>query len=95
MAVIIILLYMAQMVTEDRATPLWHRRRMLEINELGSVLISDEELDASAPTAPIVVEASAPGLKSMQISIPTSVDVEKDGVLATAAAGAGKKVVFN
>lgn len=83
------------MVTEDRATPTWHRRRMLEIDELGSVMISDEELGASAPTPPIVVQASAPGLKSMQVSIPTSVDVASDGVLAVAAKGAGKKVVFN
>lgn len=83
------------MVTEDRATPTWHRRRMLEIDEPGTVVVSDEELGASAPTPPIVVEATAPGLKSMQISIPTSVDVATDGVLAVAAKGAGKKVVFN
>ena len=82
------------MVTEDRATPTWHRRRMLEIDEPGTILISDEEV-ASSPTPPIVVEASAPGLKSMQVSIPTSVDVATDGVLAVAAKGAGKKVVFN
>jgi hypothetical protein len=82
------------MVTEDRATPTWHRRRMLEIDEPGSVHIADEELGATPPV-PIVVEASAPGLGSVQISIPTSVDVANDGVLAVAAKGAGKKVVFN
>ena len=37
------------------------------------------------PIGPIVVEASAEGLGSTQISIPVSTDVEKDGVLAVAA----------
>ena len=83
------------MVTEDRATPTWHRRRMLEIDQPGSVFVADEELGLGAPPEPIVVAASAPGLKSMQISIPTSVDIANDGVLATAKKGAGKKVVFN
>ena len=84
------------MVTEDRATPTWHRRRMLEIDPPeGSVYISDAEIHLNAPPEPIVVEASAPNLKPVQITIPTSVDVATDGVLAIAAKGAGKKVVFN
>ena len=33
---------------------------------------------------PIVVEASAPGLPAATFSIPTSLDAEADGVLATA-----------
>ena len=39
-------------------------------------------------TSPIVVEASAPGFAPVTISIPVSVDVEKDGVLAVARATA-------
>ena len=35
-------------------------------------------------TEPIVVEASSPGLKPARISIPTSIDVDQDGVLAVA-----------
>ena len=86
------------MVTEDRASPLWHRKRMREIDgELanGPVFVSDGVYDPVETVEPIVVEASAPGLPPAQITIPTSIDIATDGVLAIAAKMAGKKVVFN
>ena len=39
-------------------------------------------------TSPIVLEASAPGYAAVSISVPVSVDVAKDGVLAVAKATA-------
>lgn len=86
------------MVTEDRATPLWHRKRMREIDgELtdGPIFVSDGVYDPAETMEPIVVEASTPGLPPAQITIPTSIDIANDGVLAIAAKMAGKKVVFN
>ena len=43
---------------------------------------------------PIVVEASTPGLPAARVSIPTSSDAATAGVLAAAAAAAGKPVDF-
>jgi hypothetical protein len=49
---------------------------------------------AQAAAEPIVVEARAPGLAPARVSIPVSTDVEADGILSVAEAGAGKQVDF-
>ena len=56
--------------------------------------MSGTRTGAMVDSAPIVVEASAPGLAPVQISIMTSTDTTTDGVLAVAEAGAGKPVNF-
>ena len=43
---------------------------------------------------PIVVEASAPGLPPVRVSIAVSTDAAADGIAAVAEAGAGKQVDF-
>lgn len=48
----------------------------------------------SGETGDIVVEASAPGFKPAQITIPTSTDAATAGVLPVAEAGAGQPVNF-
>ena len=45
-------------------------------------------------TSDIVVEATSPGFAPAYLKIPTSTDVDTDGVLAVAQAGAGKPVDF-
>lgn len=63
----------------DASTPLWHRRRMLEIDvesgRDGSTLI---DMRSSASAEDIVIEASVvgnPGIAPAQLTIPVSVDL--------------------
>jgi hypothetical protein len=65
-----------------------HERELLASIDMGI----DHKL-MSQDTAPIVVEASADGFESVQMSIATSTD-SSDSVLATAEAGAGQPVNF-
>ena len=84
------------MVTEDSATPDWHRDRMLEIDgaDANSIVIPPNS-DRSGAAEAIVVSIASEGLTSATVSIPVSTDVSKDGVMAVAAATAGKPVTFN
>eukprot|EP00040_Diaphanoeca_grandis_P001426 m.18499 g.18499 ORF g.18499 m.18499 type:complete len:1036 (+) comp12050_c0_seq1:272-3379(+) len=81
-------------VTKDCSSTAAHRARILAIDNYAS---SDIVASPSDPCTaePIVVQASAPGLKSVMITIPTSLDVDADGVLAVAEATAGQKVIIN
>ena len=83
-------------VTEDSATPDWHRDRMLEIDgaDANSIVIPPNS-DRSGAAEAIVVSIASEGLTSATVSIPVSTDVSKDGVMAVAAATAGKPVTFN
>lgn len=85
------------MTTQDRSSPAWHRARLLEIDVNSGAGQSahivpplEDEATLAAP-APIVIQASSPGLRTATISVPTSTD-PADGVLAVAARSAGKKV---
>ena len=51
-------------------------------------------MTSGCDAAPIVVEASAPGLAPVRISVPVSVDSAKDGVMAVAKA-TGSSVSFS
>jgi hypothetical protein len=74
------------MVTEDRASPAWHRARLLQIDRDGNrrtkIVAPGDELKGKDDF--IVVTASSPGLPDVTISIPLSVDAAQDGVLAVA-----------
>ena len=61
--------------TSDHATPLAHRRRLLEVDLEGG--ISTRVADGAAPGAlpPIIVTATAAGLKPATLAIPLSADV--------------------
>ena len=91
------------MSTTHAAGPAWARDRVREIDiETGvrtTVLGSTPHgtphaADAQAAT-PIVVRATADGLTPGTVTINTSTDPDTDGVLAVAAAMAGKPVVFD
>ena len=83
--------------TEDKSSPAWHRLRLQEIDiESGlqtriTTHTGNTTIDAAAE--PIVLKASAPGLPSATLKIPTSTD-PADGVMQVAAASAGKRVTF-
>ena len=86
------------MVTEDSATPDWHRDRMLEIDGAANSIVvpsNSDRSDRSGAAEAIVVSIASEGLTSATVSIPVSTDVSKDGVMAVAAATAGKPVTFN
>lgn len=92
-------------VTQDSASPAWHRERLIQIdaergNGVRVLPPSGVNADAAAGAdagagdgadpAPIVVSASSPGLGTATISIPVSNDMAKDGVLPVAARSVGK-----
>lgn len=85
------------MTTEDKSSPSWHRERLQEIDiEAGTqtriaTKTGDDAIDNVA--VPIVLQATAPGLSTATITIPTSTDVA-DGVMHVAAASAGKPVTI-
>ena len=73
--------------TENAASLPHHRRRMIQIDRDGGIrthIVSPE--DSSPRANAIVVEASAKGLGSSQVSIPVSSDAKIHGVLAAAKA---------
>jgi hypothetical protein len=85
------------MTTEDKSSPPWHRERLQEIDvEAGMqthiiTKTGDDAIDNNA--TPIMLRATAQGLPSATITIPTSTD-PADGVMEVAAASAGKPVTI-
>ena len=78
-------------VTVDAASPSAHRDLLIEVDGGGGGggsccdgIITVVPGNGTAPTDPIVVEASAPGLASSTVSIQVSTDLDADGVLAVA-----------
>ena len=67
------------------------RELLAKIDVSGPMAVAIEEEEGAEP---IVVEASTPGLPSVKLSIPTSNEYKKEGVLAVAEAAAGKPVDF-
>eukprot|EP00051_Salpingoeca_urceolata_P004109 m.62678 g.62678 ORF g.62678 m.62678 type:complete len:996 (-) comp13376_c0_seq3:134-3121(-) len=61
--------------TEDRATPLWHRHRLAQVHADTPMAHSTVVTDANAAVDPIVVSATADGLKSDQLSIPVTANL--------------------
>ena len=61
-------------------------------SERTSELAAAARAAADTTATPIVVEASSPGFAPARVTIPTSTDLAADGVMAVAAAGAGKSV---
>ena len=80
-------------VTTDAASP--DRDAVLEVDidraaaaaasVGGGAVVTIVPTAVAAPTAPIVVRASAPGLAASTVSIPVGADPAVDGVLAVAA----------
>eukprot|EP01043_Picozoa_sp_COSAG02_P047906 COSAG02_NODE_4642_length_5137_cov_4.568877_1_plen_438_part_00 len=81
--------------TEDKSSPPRHRGRMQEIDvDSGAqTRIITETSDDAAAATPIVLQATAQGLLSATITIPTSTD-PSDSVMQVAAASAGKRVTI-
>ena len=77
-------------VTEDRASPAWHRRRLNQIDAHAGALT--KIVEAPQPLAPIVLRATVEGLPPASVAIPVSADPAAT-VMAVAAASAGKPVV--
>lgn len=77
-------------VTSTAARFQRERRLLAQIDRHGPMAAGSSQ----EAVEPIVVEASSPGFDSVQISIPVSTDLEADGVMAAAAAAAGKPVDF-
>ena len=72
-------------VTEDNATSVEHRRRLLQIDREGGVRTRIIPPEASIKASKeIVVEASVAGLGSSSVSIPVSSDAATDSVLSVA-----------
>lgn len=81
-------------VTQNAASPPWHRSRLAEIDLDGHAgpteLIASGVLDATS----IVVQASSPGLIAGRATIVLSTDESTDGVLAVAAASVTDPLSF-
>ena len=73
------------MVTEDRASPAWHRQRLRYIDVDGNknVKIVEPGTETDGANDVIVVSASSPGLATVTVSIACSTDAA-DSVLAVA-----------
>ena len=70
-------------VTMDAASP--DRDLLLEVEtDQDSAVVQILPSSVAPPTAPIIVEASSPGLTSSRVFIHVSTDLAKDGVLAVA-----------
>ena len=97
------------MVTEDQASPAWHRARLHEIDvdagartttiqpadqERRDHDVNSDDRDRDRDPIPIVLRATAPDLAAATIEIPTTSDPAA-GVMQTAAASAGKPVHFD
>ena len=70
-----------------------HERSLLQQIDANGPM-SKNALAIHTSTEPIVIEASADGFQSVQLSIPTSTDAATASVLAVAEASAGKPVDF-
>ena len=72
-------------VTQNAASSLHHRKRLIQIDRDGGVHTHIVPLgDTSPRDDAIVVQASAKGLESSTVSIPVSTDAGTHGVLAAA-----------
>jgi len=80
-------------VTSTAARSVSERKLLGQIDLDGPMTISNQYI-SSQDQGPIVVEASSPGFEPVQVSIPTSTNLVKDGVFAVAEAAAGKPVDF-
>ena len=70
-------------VTQNAASSLHHRKRLIQIDRDGGVRTHIVPLgDTSPRDDAIVVQASAKGLESSTVSIPVSTDASIHGVLA-------------
>jgi len=81
-------------VSKDCTTPKTQRARILEIDGDASQGLVAAPEDPCVPE-PIVLEASAPGMESVKIDIPTSIDASRDSVFYAAEASAGQPVTIN
>lgn len=74
--------------TQDAASPAWHRRRVLAIHPLAELVAAGVDIveagDEGRAATEIVLEATAPGLDTVRLTIPLSTDAATDGVLAVA-----------
>jgi hypothetical protein len=71
------------MVTKDASSPLWHRRRLAEMerdNAISKIVAAGDENGDTA----IMLSVSAPGLTGDSLSIPVSTDAATHSVLAAA-----------
>ena len=72
-------------VTMDQASPQLHRKRLMQIDRDGGVRTTIVAPGyEQQPLEDIVVEVSAEGLGSAQVTIPVSTDADRDGVLSVA-----------
>ena len=78
-------------VTSAAGRPAAERALLAKIDVRGP-LAAAARAAADTTATPIVVEASSPGFAPARVTIPTSTDLAADGVMAVAAAGAGKSV---
>ena len=66
-------------VTADTASPLWHRRRLLEVDLDGghadSIQVAAEGEEAA--TTDIVLSAKGPNMAAVQLTIPVSASLDK------------------
>jgi len=81
-------------VTSTAARTPYERDLLAEIDMHGPMAAAVKQQQQQQDTSDIVVEASSPGLKSVQFTIPTSTDADTDGVFAVASLAAGKPVNF-
>ena len=67
-------------VTADTASPLWHRRRLLEVDLDGghadNIQVAAEGEEA-AVTTDIVLSAKGPNMAAVQLTIPVSASLDK------------------
>ena len=72
-------------VTMDQASPQLHRKRLMQIDRDGGVRTTIVAPGyEQQPLEDIVVEVSAEGLGSAQVTIPVSTNADRDGVLSVA-----------
>ena len=76
-------------MTEDSGTARWHRPRLLQIDADANARTRIVDPMSDAPSASIVVRASAPGLKDATITVPVSSD-PADHVLNVAYSSRGQ-----
>merc|ERR1711939_1285740 len=79
-------------VTSTAGRDARERQLLQQIDTIGPM--SKNALEIHSSTEPIVVEASADGFRSVQLSIPTSTNSATASVLAVAEASAGQPVDF-
>ena len=81
-------------VTSVAGREQWERNLLSQIDQHGPMALRTSGAPQGGEETAIVVEASTPGLKPVQVAIVTSTDAKKDGVMEIAASMAGKPVDF-